>query len=112
MRKSRGIWIDAKGYLWIRIWPFSKCDRGTNTKNSPYLEYIGPYSAAALEVAEERLHEIRLQLLRKTFKAHGEMLNDGFHGLNVPNEEQAWMILSFMYSLSRYPYARRITFLA
>ena len=44
--------------------------------------------------------------------AHGEMLNDGFHGLNVPNEEQAWMILSFMYSLSRYPYARRITFLA
>ena len=40
--------------------------------------------------------------------AQHELLLDDTQGLNSPKEEQAWMILSFMYSLSRYPYARRI----
>ena len=42
------------------------------------------------------------------FSAQHELLLDGSQGLNSPKDEQAWMILSFMYSLSRYPYARRM----
>ena len=41
-------------------------------------------------------------------RAQHELLLDGSQGLNSPKDEQAWMILSFMYSLSRYPYARRM----
>ena len=44
----------------------------------------------------------------KLYPAQHELLLDGPQGLNSPKDEQAWMILSFMYSLSRYPYARRM----
>src|SRR5882672_1621051 len=67
MKKSRGIWIDEKGYVWIRMWPFGYKNPRTGTINRPYLEYVGPFSRGVVEVAQERLLEYRLQILRKTF---------------------------------------------